>query len=104
MKHHIKKGDRVKVLSGNHRGSEGEVLEVLPKKGKAVVEGVNIITKHRKPTAQNPEGGIDKREAPVWMSKLMVIDGSGKPTRVGRKQDNKGVLKRYSKRSGDFID
>ena len=104
MKSFIKKGDRVKVLSGNDKGTEGEVLEVLPKEGKAIVEGVNIKTKHRKPTAQKPEGGIEKNEAPIWMSKLMVIDGSGNATRVGRKADENGKLKRYSKKSGDFID
>lgn len=104
MKPFVKKGDRVKVLSGNHKGTEGEVLKVLPKDGKAIVEGVNIKTKHRKPTAQNPEGGIEKIAAPIWISKLMVIDNSGNPARVGRKADESGAMKRYSKKSGEFID
>ena len=104
MKPFVKKGDKVKVLSGNDKGTEGEVLKVFPKEGKAIVEGVNIKTKHRKPTAQNPEGGIEKNPAPIWMSKLMVLDGSGNPTRIGRKDDGNGNLKRYSKRSGDIID
>ena len=104
LKLHVKKGDRVLVLSGNDKGVEGEVLEVLPKDGKAIVEGVNERTKHRKPTATNPDGGIEKFNAPVPVSKLMVIDGSGKPTRVGRKENDNGKLVRYSKRTGDFID
>lgn len=101
---HIKKGDKVKVLSGNSKGKIGEVLEVLPKEGKAIVEGANIKTKHKKPTATNPEGGIEKIEAPILSSKLMVVDGSGNPTRVGRKADENGKLRRYSKKTGQFID
>jgi len=101
---HVKRGDQVKVLSGNDKGSTGEVLEVFPQDGKAIVEGVNIRTKHRKPTAQNPEGGIEKIPLPVLVSKLMVVDGSGNPTRIGRKLDDNGKLKRYSKKTGDFID
>lgn len=100
----IKKGDKVKVLSGNSKGVEAEVLEVLPKDRKAIVDGVNIKTKHRKPTATNPEGSIDKFPAPVDVSNLMVIDKNGNATRVGRKLDDNGKLKRYSKKSGDFID
>lgn len=101
---YIKKGDQVKVLSGNNKGVTGQVLKVLPGDAKAIVEGVNVKTKHRKPTAQNPEGGIEKIEAPILISKLMVLDGSGNPTRVGRKLDESGKLKRYSKKTGDFID
>lgn len=101
---YIKKGDQVKVLSGNNKGKTGQVLKVIPTEGKAVVEGVNVKTKHRKPTAQNPEGGIEKLEAPILVSKLMVLDGSGNPTRVGRKLDENGKLRRYSKKTGDFID
>ena len=101
---HVKKGDQVKVLSGNSKGQTGEVLEVIPKEGKAVVAEVNMKTKHRKPTAQNPEGGIEKFPAPINVSKLMVIDKSGNPTRIGRKKDESGKLKRYSKKTGEFID
>ena len=101
---HVKKGDRVKVLSGNDKGATGEVLQVLPENAKAVVEGVNVKTKHRKPTAANPEGGIEKINAPILVSKLMVIDGSGEATRIGRKLDDKGKLRRYSKKTGEFID
>jgi len=101
---HIKKGDKAKVLSGNSKGKTGEILEVMPKEGKAVVAGVNIKTKHRKPTASNPEGGIEKIEAPILSSKLMVIDADGNATRIGRKKDENGKLRRYSKKTGQFID
>lgn len=101
---HIKKGDKVKVLSGNNKGKTGEILQVFPKESKAIVEGVNIKTKHRKPTATNPEGGIEKIEAPILASKLMVIDVDGNATRIGRKKDESGKLRRYSKKSGQFID
>lgn len=101
---HVKKGDKVKVLSGNDRGATGEVLEVHPGSGKAVVEGVNVRTKHRKPTATNPDGGIEKFPAPLPVSKLMVIDGKGDPSRIGRRRDDKGKLVRYSKRNGENID
>lgn len=101
---HIKKGDRVKVLSGNDKGETGEVLQVIPENRKAVVEAVNVKTKHRKPTAANPEGGIEKINAPILISKLMVIDGGGQASRIGRKLDDKGKLRRYSKKTGEFID
>ncbi|MFY0674558.1 MAG: 50S ribosomal protein L24 [Bacteroidia bacterium] len=101
---HIKKGDTVKVLTGNDKGATGEVLQVMPKEGKAIVEGVNIKTKHRKPTTANPEGGIEKIPAPLLASKLMVVDKDGNATRIGRKKDDSGKLRRYSKKSGEFID
>jgi len=101
---HIKKGDKVKVLSGNNKGAVGEVLEVIPADGRAIVEGVNIKTKHRKPTASNPEGGIEKIAAPISAAKLMVVDKDGNATRIGRKADSNGKLRRYSKKTGEFID
>jgi large subunit ribosomal protein L24 len=101
---HVKKGDTVKVLSGNNKGKTGKVLEVIVAKGKAIVEGVNLVTKHVKPSAGNPEGGINKTEAPLLLSKLMVVDpASGQPTRIGRKLDAEGKLQRYSKKTGEFI-
>ena len=104
-KYHIKKGDTVEVISGNHRGKQGLVLGMLRKKERAIVEGVNMVTKHVKPTAQNPEGGIEKKEAGIHLSNLMVVDPkTGKKTKVGRKADEKGKLKRYSKKTQDFID
>ena len=100
----IKKGDTVKVIAGNDKGKSGKVLEVLRDKNKAIVEGVRIITKHQKPSAGKPEGGLKKLEAPIHISNLMLIDpASGKPTRVGRKLDENGKLQRYAKTTKEFI-
>lgn len=104
VKLHIRKGDTVKVLSGNSKGKTGEVLEVITAKQKAIVGGVNMVTKHRKPSAANPNGGIEKMEAPIHVSNLMVVDpASGDATRIGRKLNDKNKLQRYSKKTGDFI-
>ncbi len=103
-KFHIKKGDKVIVLSGEDKGKEGTVLEMLPKKGKAIVEGINVVKKHQKPSATNPQGGIEETEAPIYVSKLMLVDPStGKPTRIGRKADENGNLVRYSKKTQEII-
>jgi large subunit ribosomal protein L24 len=100
----IRKGDTVKVIAGNDKGKSGKVLEVLVEKNRAIVEGINIITKHEKPSAGKPEGGIKKTEASINISNVMLIDpASGNPTRVGRKLDDKGKLQRYSKKTGEFI-
>lgn len=99
---HVKKGDKVKVISGAWKDSEGEILQVFPKKQRAVVEGVNIVKKHKKPTQDKP-GGIIEMEAPIHVSNLMLIDPkSGQPTRTGRKLVD-GKLVRYSKKSGEII-
>jgi len=101
---HIKKGDNVMVTSGNNKGQSGRVLIVDTVKQRAIVEGVNMISKHTKPNADNPKGGIVKQEAPVHISSLKVIDKSGKPVRLGRKKDEKsGKSVRYSKKSGEVI-
>ena len=101
---HIKKGDMVFVNAGNDKGKTGRVLEVLVAKNRAIVEGVNMVSKHVKPNAQNPQGGIVKREASIHISNLNVLDPkSNKPTRVGRKLNEKGVLVRVSKKSGEEI-
>ncbi len=101
---HIKKGDTVFVNLGEYRGQKGRVLEVDRKKDRAIVEGINMISKHTKPNAQNPDGGIVKKEAPVHISNLMLIDpSSGAPTRIGRQKNSKGKLVRYSKKSGEEI-
>lgn len=101
---HIRKGDTVKVIAGNSRGKTGVILEVIPAKCRAIVEGVNVVTKHIKPSATNPEGGIEKTEAGVHVSNLMLVDpSSGETTRTGRKLDNKGKLQRYSKKTGEII-
>lgn len=101
---HIKKGDIVYVLAGEDRGKEGRVLKVLVQKQKALVEGINMVTKATKPSAQHPQGGLVKMEAPVHISNLSLIDPkSGKPTRVSRKRNEKGELVRISKKSGEEI-
>ena len=101
---HIKKGDTVKVLAGNDRGKSGKVLEVIVAKRRAIVEGVNMVTKHMKPSAANPNGGIEKIEAAIHLSNLMLLDPStGEATRTGRKLDDNGKLQRYSKKTGEFI-
>lgn len=102
---HIRKGDTVKVIAGNSKGSEGKVIEVLIAKTRAIVEGVNMVSKHSKPNAANPQGGIVKQEAPIHISNLMIVDPkSGDATRIGRKIDDKtGKLVRYSKKSGEVI-
>jgi len=100
----IKKGDTVKVIAGDSKGKQGKVLEVIVDKQRAIVEGVNLVSKHAKPNAKNAQGGIVKQEAGIHLSNLMLVDNSGKPTRVGRKIDtktNKSV--RYSKKSGEVI-
>ena len=100
---HIKKGDVVVVNAGVDKGKTGRVVEVLVEKKRAIVEGVNIISKHAKPNSKNPQGGIEKKEAPIHISNLNVLDPkSGKPTRIGRKEVN-GKLVRYSKKSGEEI-
>jgi large subunit ribosomal protein L24 len=101
---HIRKGDTVKVIAGNSRGKQGTVLEVLPAKNRAFVEGVNIVTKHVKPSATKPEGGIEKTEASIHLSNLMLVDSAtGDATRTGRKPNAEGKLQRYSKKTGEFV-
>lgn len=103
-KFHIRKGDMVYVNTGNDKGKTGRVLEVLVKKHKALVEGVNIISKSMKPNAKYPQGGIVKMEAPIEISNLNLIDPkSGKPTRIGRRLNEDGKRVRYSKKSGEEI-
>ncbi len=101
---HIKKGDMVMVIAGDDKGKKGRVLEVITETNRALVEGINIVSRHTKPNAQNQQGGIIKKEAPVTVSNLKVIDKSGTPTRVGRKLNDTGKLVRYSKKSGEVID
>jgi len=101
---HIKKGDTVFVNTGENKGRKGRVLEVDRDKNRAIVEGINMISKHTKPNAKSPNGGIIKKEAPVHISNLMLIDpASGEPIRIGRKLNAKGKLVRYSKKSGEEI-
>jgi len=102
-KMNIKKGDTVIVRSGEDKGKKGRVIEVVPDQMRAMVEGVNIISRHTKPNAKNTQGGIVKKEALVHVSKLALIDSkSGKATRVGRRNEN-GKSVRYSKKSNEVI-
>ena len=104
VKIHIRKGDTVKIIAGNDKGKTGKVLEVNRTIGRAIIEGANMITKHVKPTAESPEGGIQQTEASIHISNLMVVDpSSGDATRIGRKENADGKLQRYSKKSGEFI-
>ena len=101
----IIKNDMVIVNTGNSKGVKGKVIKVYPKENKAMVEGVNLISKHTKPNAANPQGGIIKQEAKINISNLMLIDPkSGQPTKVGRKRDEKtGKLVRVAKKTGEVI-
>jgi large subunit ribosomal protein L24 len=104
MKLHIKKGDMVYVNAGDDKGQTGRVLKMIPEDQKAVVEGLNLVSKHTKPNAKNTQGGIVKQEAPIHISNLQPIDPkSGKATRVGRKLNADGKLVRISKKSGEEI-
>ena len=101
---HIKKGDMVIVNSGEDKGKTGKVSKVLVEKDRAIVEGVNMVSKSTKPSAKNPHGGIVKEEAPIHISNLNLIDPkSGKATRIGRRVNEEGVKIRYAKKSGEEI-
>lgn len=102
QKLHIKVGDTVKVISGTSRNAEGKILAIDRKKSRAIVEGVNMIKKHSKPSAQDPQGGIVEKEGSIHISNLMVVV-DGQATRIGRKLNNDGKLVRYSKKSGKEI-
>lgn len=101
---HIKKGDTVVVIAGESKGQRGKVLSVQVEKQRAVVEGINMVSKHTKPNAKNTQGGIVKQEAPVHISNLMLVEpATGNPTRTGRRMGENGKLVRYSKKSGEEI-
>lgn len=100
----IKKGDTVKVIAGDDKGKQGKVLSVNKDTFRAIVEGINMATKHTKPTAKNTKGGIIHQEASVHISNLMFVDAQGKATRIGRRMDEAtNKLVRYSKKSGETI-
>jgi large subunit ribosomal protein L24 len=99
---HIKKGDTVKVIAGDSKGQEGKVLEIDRDKLRAIVEGVNLVSKHAKPNSANPQGGITKQEASIHISNLVLLVG-GKATKVGRKRNEEGKIVRYAKKSGEVI-
>ena len=99
----IKKGDMVVVTAGDHKGQQGRVIAVDRDNDRVTVEGVNMISRHRKPSAQNPQGGIEKREAALHISNVMLIDAAGNATRVGKIRSEEGKLVRISKKSGEVI-
>ncbi|MBB6451472.1 large subunit ribosomal protein L24 [Geomicrobium halophilum] len=101
---HVKTGDKVKVITGKDKGKEGEILRAFPSQERVLVEGVNYVKKHTKPTQENPQGGISNEEAAIHVSNVMLIDPkSGEPTRVGHQvKDDKKV--RVAKKSGEVID
>ena len=100
----IRKGDLVKVIAGDSKGTQGKIVEVIVDKNRAIVEGANMVSKHTKPNAANPNGGIVKQEAAIHISNLMLVDPkSGNPTRVGRQKNDAGKLVRVAKKSGEEI-
>ncbi|MBP5984256.1 MAG: 50S ribosomal protein L24 [Fluviicola sp.] len=99
---HIKVGDTVKVLSGESKGQEGKILTIDRTKERATVEGVNLVKRHTKPSASEPQGGIIEKEGTIHISNLMVVV-KGQASRIGRKENAKGILVRYSKKSGEEI-
>ena len=99
---HIKSGDSVIVIAGNSKGKSGIVTKVLVEKGRAIIEGVNLQTKHVKPNANSPQGAIVKKEGSIDISNIAIAE-NGKAVKVGRKLNEQGKLQRYSKASGKFI-
>ena len=98
----IKTGDTVRVIAGDQKGKEGKVMRVMIEKNKAIVEGVNMVKKHEKPSAANPQGGIKEKEAPLQISNLSLLDGNGKTTRVGyRMEGDKKV--RFAKTTNEIL-
>lgn len=106
---HVKKGDRVRVMSGNFKGYEGRVLVVFPEKERVIVEGVNLRLRHTRPSPANPQGGRFEREMPIHASNVMPLDSNGTPTRIGRKwiadpETGRGHWIRYAKTTGEELD
>ena len=102
IKFKIKKGDKIRVISGEHKGSEGNVLKILTTKNRAIIEGVNLVKKHAKPDAQNPQGGIIDKEAPIHISNLSLITSDGKTTRAGYRMEQ-GKKVRFAKKNNEEI-
>jgi large subunit ribosomal protein L24 len=99
---HVKVGDTVKVISGESKGSEGKILAIDRTKNRVIVEGVNVVKKHVKPSASNPQGGIEEAEAGIHISNVMLVVG-GTASRIGRKEGDDGKLVRYSKKNGEVV-
>lgn len=98
----IKKGDTVRVITGSQKGKEGAVLRILPQENKAIVEGINVVKKHNKPNAQNPQGGITEKEAPIHISNLSLLTADGKTTRVGYRNEGESKV-RVAKKTDEVI-
>ena len=104
VKMHVKTGDTVKVIAGNDKGKTGKIVSVKTDKNKVIVEGLNMVTKHNKPNAKNPNGSITKQEAGIHVSNVMLVDpATGNAVRTGKKANSEGKLQRYSKKSGELI-
>jgi large subunit ribosomal protein L24 len=99
----IKSGDQVRVIAGSSKGKDGKVISVDRSKDRVLIEGVNMITKHIKPSPTTPEGSIETKEAAIHISNVMLVDDAGNATRVGRKRGEDGKLVRYSKKSGEEL-
>ena len=102
QKLNLRKGDIVKVIAGDSKGQQGRILEMMLDKRRALVEGVNLVSRASKPTSKNTQGGIIKKEAPIHISNLMLVDGKGNATRVGRRMEGDELV-RYSKKSGEVV-
>lgn len=101
---HVKTGDTVKVIAGDDRGKTGRITAVNIEKQRVTIEGINMVTKHAKPSAKNPQGGISKMEAPIHASNVALVDPkSGETTKIGRRKNSEGKAERYSKKSGEVI-
>jgi len=99
----VKKGDTVVVTTGDNKGKQGRIVEVDRDKDRVIVEGVNLVKKHRKPSAQNPQGGIESIAAGIHVSNVKVLDNKGNATRVGRRRNSEGKLERFAKKSGETL-
>ncbi len=102
QKLHVKTGDTVKVIAGNEKGKTGRIISVSPSTNKVIVEGLNMITKHNKPSAKSPNGGITQKEAYIHASNVMLVE-NGQATRTGKRVNTEGKLQRFSKKSGELI-
>ena len=100
---HVNTGDTVKVIAGDERGKTGRVIAVNIEKQKVTIEGLNLVTKHSKPSAQNPQGGISKVEAPMHASNVALVDANGQVIKAGSRKNSEGKTERYSKKTGEVI-
>jgi len=103
MKIKIKKDDNILVIAGEHKGSEGKVIKIIKEKNRAIIEGVNMIKKHEKPSAQNPQGGIIEKEAAIHISNLSLVSSEGNATRVGFRFEEDGKKVRFAKKNNEVV-